>query len=215
MGGSLSSAHAVYFRGSGESSSVSSMVEFAKEEGFKILAMSKDEGKINESIEKNVKVKSLKKRLLKQVKEIKDMEDYEKLLKSGQQMHKIKVKDMHYLIRLDEVSIYAASNASRVKFYNKNNQRNYDIVAYLGKKYGFEIKLVADSSSLGERAEMNANIRSQFSGNVRAKLLKGAERIFKDAESFRAELKSGNKVFEGSGYYRVKVGDLDYVIYKK
>ena len=124
MGASLSSASAVSFRGQGEAASMS---EFAKEEGIKILEKKASEEELNEAIK--VRIRKLKKsskqrkRLLELLKEkaveIKSMQDYEKLLKSGKQLHKIKVGDWYYLIFLDEVSVYGASRKPQHKFYFK------------------------------------------------------------------------------------------------
>ncbi len=225
MGASLSSASAVSFRGQGEAASMS---DFAQQERIKILEKKASEEELNEAIK--VRIRKLKKsskqrrRLLELLKEkaveIKDMQDYERLLKSGKQLHKIKVGDWYYLIFLDEVSVYGASRVPKHKFYKGINQRNYDAMEFYGKKYGAEIILVKDASSSALRVEFDAMIRSMFGHNPKLmnKLLKGADRVFEDVDSFISKIKSGDNIFgnlDKGEFCRLKIGNLEYLIRKR
>ncbi len=218
MGASLSSASAASFKGYAEAAN---MIQFGKRDGFDVLEMEQSEEGINKAIGKRFKGKkvpgNIRQRLKDNSEPVNNMGDYEKLLKSGMRLHKIKVGDWYYLIRFDNVSIYGASRKPQHRFYSRENQRSYDAVEYYSREQGYEIVLVKDSSSYGEMVEMSAKIRGWFRNDsgLMKKLLKGPSIIFGNVDSFISKVKSGDKIFEKPGHYRVKVGDLEYLIRKR
>lgn len=225
MGASLSSASAVSFRGQGEAASMS---EFAKEEGIKILERKANKQEMDKAISKRLKKvkkssqsgRRLLELLKKEAVKIEDMKEYEKLLSSGKQLHRVKVRDWEYLILFDEARVYGASRKPQHKFYSNKNQHNYDSVEFYGRKYNYNIEIVKDCSSYPLSVEFNAMIRSKFghSKKVEEKLLRGPDISFENLDSLISNLKSSDNVFkklDKGGYYRLRVGDLQYVIRKR
>ena len=125
--------------------------------------------------------------------------------------------------REERVSIIIKVGKSYFEIYFSMSQHKRDriIVKECAKEYGFDILLFNRSDSSAGRVEINAKIRSYFKGRpeLMNKLLKEPSKewvdIFPDGESFRSSLRHSPSKLKQGGYYRYRVGDSDYIIYKK